>query len=64
MSTFSFDKLMRSLQANEVRINRTMEYNEEKSFQVNGISTIDGSSYFREREKSHRCGRNYGRGRG
>ncbi|KAJ0039003.1 hypothetical protein Pint_21994 [Pistacia integerrima] len=34
LSVFSFDELMGSLQAHESRINRSLEKNEEKAFQV------------------------------
>ncbi|KAH0705860.1 hypothetical protein KY289_010936 [Solanum tuberosum] len=70
LSVFSFDKLMGSLQAHEVRLNRSIEKNEDKAFQVKESTTKYGenngpASRGRGRGgfRSGR-GRGYGRGRG
>ncbi|KAJ8748318.1 hypothetical protein K2173_001737 [Erythroxylum novogranatense] len=53
LSNFSFDELMGSLQAHEVRINRTVEQTEEKAFQVKDIPSRDGeTSTFRGEEEA------------
>ncbi|KAK2970868.1 hypothetical protein RJ640_022310 [Escallonia rubra] len=69
LSIFSFDELMGSLQAHESRINRSLEKNEEKAFQVKEIVTRTAeaqSATFRGRGRGGFCGRGrgYGRGRG
>ncbi|KAJ0105785.1 hypothetical protein Patl1_18157 [Pistacia atlantica] len=42
LSIFSFDELIGSLQAHELRINRSLEKNEEKAFQVKEEATKTG----------------------
>ncbi|KAK2985314.1 hypothetical protein RJ640_024310 [Escallonia rubra] len=67
LSIFSFDELMGSLQAHESRINRSLEKNEEKAFQVKEtvIRTAEAqSATFRGRGRGGFRGRGYGRGRG
>ena len=61
LSTYSFDELMGSLQAHEVRLNRSLEKSEEKAFQVKGESSTS-----KEDKKSTGRGRGRGgfRGRG
>ncbi|GJW98788.1 retrovirus-related pol polyprotein from transposon TNT 1-94 [Tanacetum coccineum] len=61
LSMFSFDELMGSLQAHEVRINRSFEKEEEKVFQTKGESY---SSSERGRGRSRGGFRGCGRGRG
>ncbi|KAK2977519.1 hypothetical protein RJ640_029403 [Escallonia rubra] len=71
LSFFSFDELMGSLQAHESRINRSLEKNEEKAFQVKETVTRTAeaqSATFRGRGRGgfrgRGRGRGYGRGRG
>ncbi|CAL5340443.1 unnamed protein product [Camellia sinensis] len=67
LSVFSFDELMGSLQAHETRINRSLEKNEEKAFQVKDIVTkaAEGdSSTSRGRGRGGFRGRGRGRGYG
>ncbi|KAJ0095705.1 hypothetical protein Patl1_15015 [Pistacia atlantica] len=63
LSVFSFDELMRTLQAHESRINRSLEKNEEKAFQVKEAVTkteeIESST-----SRGYGSGGFYGRGRG
>ncbi|CAL5363087.1 unnamed protein product [Camellia sinensis] len=63
LSVFSFDELMGSLQAHETRINRSLEKNEEKAFQVKDIVTkaAEGDS---STSRGHGRGGFRGRGRG
>jgi len=44
LSVFSFDKPMGSLQAHEVRLNRSIEKNEDKAFQVKEATTKYGEN--------------------
>ncbi|CAL5412844.1 unnamed protein product [Camellia sinensis] len=67
LPVFSFDELMGSLQAHETRINRSLEKNEEKAFQMKDIVTkaAEGdSSTSRGRGRGGFRGRGRGRGRG
>ncbi|XP_059295372.1 uncharacterized protein LOC132048691 [Lycium ferocissimum] len=72
LSSFSFDELIGSLQAHEMRINRSSEKNHEKSFQVKDTTTRTGenngpASRGRGRggfRSGRGRGRGYGRGRG
>ncbi|KAJ0047654.1 hypothetical protein Pint_15564 [Pistacia integerrima] len=66
LSIFSFDELMGSLQTHELRINRSLEKNEEKAFQVKEEATKTGeieSSTSRGYGRGGFCGRGCGRGR-
>ncbi|KAH0661378.1 hypothetical protein KY284_026309 [Solanum tuberosum] len=68
LSVFSFDELMGSLQAHEARINRSVEKNEEKAFQVKDATTKYGDNNglaSRGRGRGgFRGGRGHGYGRG
>ncbi|KAA8524804.1 hypothetical protein F0562_011227 [Nyssa sinensis] len=67
LSVFSFDELMGSLQAHETRINRSLEKNEEKAFQVKDIVTKaveSDSSTSRGRGRGGFRGRGRGNRRG
>ncbi|KAH0733594.1 hypothetical protein KY290_000644 [Solanum tuberosum] len=70
LSIFSFDELMKSLQAHGARINRSTKKNEEKTFQVKYSTTKYGENNgpeSRGRGKRGFCGgrgRGYGRERG
>ncbi|XP_069152067.1 uncharacterized protein [Solanum lycopersicum] len=70
LSVFFFDELIGSLQDHEARINRSVEKNEEKTFQVNDSTTKYGDNNrptSRGRGRGEFCGgrgRGYGRGRG
>ncbi|KAH0661062.1 hypothetical protein KY290_029883 [Solanum tuberosum] len=70
LSVFSFDELMGSLQAHEARINRSVEKNEEKAFQVKDATTKYGDNNGPASRGRGRGGfrggrgRGYGRGRG
>ncbi|KAJ7961351.1 Retrovirus-related Pol polyprotein from transposon TNT 1-94 [Quillaja saponaria] len=64
---FSFDELMGSLQAHEVRINRSIEKNEEKVFQAKGESSNQNEKLSEQgrgrggfRGRGHRRGRDRG----
>nr|GEY40002.1 UBN2 domain-containing protein [Tanacetum cinerariifolium] len=59
LSKFTFGELMGSLQAHEVRINRSPGKEEEKAFQVKG-----GSDFSSSRGRGRGCGGFRGRGRG
>lgn len=68
LSVFSFDELMGSLLAHETRLNRSVESNEEKAFQVKGETPFQaerttgrgrGKSFFRGKDTFH--GRSRGR---
>lgn len=61
LSVFSFDELMGSLQAHETRINRSLEKNEEKAFQVKDTVTKAAES---DSSTSRGCRRGGFRGRG
>ncbi|KAH0776767.1 hypothetical protein KY290_008178 [Solanum tuberosum] len=67
---FSFDELMGSLHAHEVRLNRSIEKNEDKAFQVKEATAKYGENNgpaSRGRGRGGFCsgrGRGYGRGRG
>lgn len=54
LSTYSFDELMGSLQSHEVRINKSVEKNEEKAFYVQGKNS----------NQKYEQGNATGRGRG
>lgn len=56
LSTYSFDELMGSLQSHEVRINKSLEKNEEKAFYVQGKNS--NQKY----EQGNATGRGRGRG--
>lgn len=68
LSIFSFDELMGSLQVHEVRINRGVEKEEEKAFQVqdNSFKRGRGRGNYRGgfRGRSPGRGRTYARGKG
>ncbi|KAJ0094872.1 hypothetical protein Patl1_15003 [Pistacia atlantica] len=63
LSVFSFDELMRSLQAHESRINRSLEKNEEKAFQVKE-ATIKTGEIESSTSRGYGSGGLYGRGCG
>lgn len=64
LSVFSFDELMGSLKAHEARINRSVEKNEEKAFQVKDAATKSGPASRGQGREGLRGGEGRGCGRG
>lgn len=62
LSIFSFDELMGSLQAHEVRLKRSIETQEAQAFQVQGESSIH--QFNEHGRSSYRGGKGRGRSRG
>ncbi|KAH0682587.1 hypothetical protein KY289_020339 [Solanum tuberosum] len=64
VSVFSFDELMGSLQVHEARLNRSIEKNEDKAFQVKEETTKYGENNGPASRRRGRGGFRSGRGRG